>query len=107
MTRAEQQRQRQEWENKIAAYRSSGQGFRAWCEANGVKPHQLRYRLSQEVKAGKKADSAPITWLRTAAGEPAQDARLRVRVGGAVIEVTPGFDPDLLSMVVRVLLAVC
>jgi hypothetical protein len=107
VTRAEQQRQRQEWENKVAAYRSSGQSFGAWCEANDVKPHQLRYRLSQEVKAGKKTDSGPIAWLRAAAGEPAQDAGLRVRVGGAVIEVRPGFDPDVLSMVVRVLLAVC
>lgn len=103
MTRAERQRRRQEWENRIAAYRSSGQSARAWCAANGVKPHQLRYRLSQEIKTCKKADSAPITWLRATA----HDAGLLVRVGGAVIEIRPGFDPDLFSMVVRVLSAIC
>jgi hypothetical protein len=107
MTRAERLQQRQEWENRIAAYRSSGQSARAWCAANGVKPHQLWYRLSQEGKADKKADSARITWLRAAAGEPAHDGGLLVRVGGGVIEVRPGFDPDLLAMVVRVLSAVC
>jgi len=66
----------------------------------------LRYRLGQEAKTGQKADSAAIMWLR-AAGEPAHDAGLLVRVGRGVIEVRPGFDPDLLSMVVRVLSAIC
>lgn len=107
LTRAERQRQRQEWETRIAAYRSSGQSTVAWCASNGVKPHQLRYRLRQEVDTGAKADSAPVTWLRAAAGGSVSDAALLVRVGGGVIEVRPGFDPDLLSMVVRVLLAVC
>jgi hypothetical protein len=69
-----------------------------------VKVHQLRYRLRQEVE---KADSAPITWLRAPAGEPARDGAVLVRIGGGVIEVRPGFDPDLLSLVVRVLAAVC
>jgi hypothetical protein len=104
MTRAERARQRREWQNRIAEYRSSGQSARAWCAANGVKLHQLRYRLEQEAKTGKKADSESITWLRAEAGDP---PRLLVRVGGGVIEVKPGFDPDLLSMVVRVLSATC
>jgi hypothetical protein len=69
-----------------------------------VKVHQLRYRLGQE---SKKADSARVTWLRAPAGETTGDGAVLVRVGGSVIEVRPGFDPDLLSLVVRVLAAVC
>jgi hypothetical protein len=104
LSRVEGQQQRQEWESRIAAYKSSGQSAVAWCAENGVKVHQLRYRLGQE---SKKADSARVTWLRAPAGETTGDGAVLVRVGGSVIEVRPGFDPDLLSLVVRVLAAVC
>jgi hypothetical protein len=69
-----------------------------------VKVHQLRYRLRLE---GGKPDSTRVAWLRAPADEPARDGVLLVRVGAGVIEVRPGFDPDLLSLVVRVLAAVC
>jgi len=39
MTKAEQQQQRQEWEERIAEYRSSKQSVREWCAADGVRPH--------------------------------------------------------------------
>lgn len=100
---SEQEQQRQEWEARIAAYESSGQSAAAWCSANGVKVHQLRYRLRREGKA----DSARVTWLRAPAGAPACDGAVLIRIGGGVIEVRPGFDPALLSQVVRVLAAVC
>jgi hypothetical protein len=49
MTRAEQQQER---ETRIADYKASGQSAKEWCAANGMKPHQLWYRLRQG-SAGK------------------------------------------------------
>jgi hypothetical protein len=104
LTRAERERRRQEWEGRIAAYKSSGRSAAAWCADHGVKVHQLRYRLRQE---GGKPDSTRVAWLRAPADEPARDGVLLVRVGAGVIEVRPGFDPDLLLQVARALSAAC
>jgi hypothetical protein len=43
----------------------------------------------------------------SAPGEEHGDDALLIRVGEACIEVRPGFDPDLLSGVVRALSASC
>jgi hypothetical protein len=106
MTRAEQ---RQEWETRITDYRASGQSAKEWCAANDVQPHQLWYRLRQE-NTRKTASVTSTRWLSVAVqpspGEHDNDA-LVIRVGEACIEVRSGFDPDLLSGVVRVLSVLC
>lgn len=103
VTKAERQQQRQEWEVRVASYRSSGLSMAKWCAANDVKPHQLGYRLKRERAAA--SDASPVTWLRASVSE--FDAGLSVRVGGVVIEVRPGFDADLLCSVVRALSTGC
>lgn len=104
MTRAERRR---EWEEKVAAYRASGQSVSAWCTANNVKPERLRYWLRK-----LEAADAPATvpqWLSVEVSDVAEDPKvnLYVRVGQAVIEVQPGFDPALLREVVRSLSVLC
>lgn len=108
MTRSEQ---RQEWDDLVAAYRSSGQSVKEWCAANGAKPERLWYWLRWQ-KAGKaEPATSPLTWLSVTVDGPAPGEQantcLPVRVGGAVIEVKRGFDPELLSTVVHVLSAIC
>ncbi len=114
MTRAEREKERQEWEARIAEFRASGQSVSEWCAAHGIKPGRLWYRLRQERrqgKVGKGSDVAPV-WLEATvtcpAGTEEQDnKRLLIRTGEASVEVRAGFDPELLSAVVRVLLAIC
>jgi hypothetical protein len=107
MTRAEQ---RQEWETLIASYQASGQSAKEWCAANSMKPHQLWYRLRHE-HAGKSNCAMSTRWLSVAVTEPTSgdhdNDALLIRIGEACIEVRPGFDPDLLSGVVRALSASC
>ena len=105
MTKAERQQERQEWEVRVASFRSSGLSARKWCDANGVKPYQLEYRLKKERTTALGRSVPPVTWLR--ASVSGFDAGITVRVGAAVIEVRPGFDPDLFAGVVRVLSAAC
>ncbi|MEW6546697.1 MAG: helix-turn-helix domain-containing protein [Bacillota bacterium] len=113
MTRAEREKERQEWETRIAEFRASGQSVSEWCAANGIKPGRLWYRLRQERRQGKVdrgSGVAPI-WLQATVTGPActeeQDNKRLIRIGEASVEVRAGFDPELLSGWVRVLLAIC
>ena len=113
MTRAEQEKERQEWAARIADYRASGQSVSKWCAANGIRPGRLWYRLRRERDQEKanEADRVGPVWLRaTVTGQDSgesDDAKLLIHMGEAVVEVKAGFDPELLSRVVRVLSTVC
>jgi len=107
MTKAEL---RQEWSSRVADFKASGQSASAWCAAHDLPPHQLWYWLRKH----KNIDTPtmmPSQWLSVELGEPkpssAQGSALLVRVGQATVEVKPGFNPALLSDVVRILTALC
>ena len=106
MTKAEI---RTQWEERVAAFRASGLGVAAWCTANHVKPHQLWYWLRKEKLVATPAETAP-RWLSVEIGDlrtGCQGDGLLIRVGHAVVEVQPGFNPALLSDVLRVVTALC
>lgn len=111
MTKAERQ---EEWEARIAEYQSSGQGAKTWCATHNVTPSQLWYWLKKlkTIHALPSANSAnsAVKWLPLEVSDQSsvdRDNTLLVRVGPASIEVKPGFDPALLSEIVRVLMALC
>ncbi|MCR4442717.1 MAG: transposase [Peptococcaceae bacterium] len=99
-----------EWEIRIAEYRASGQTAKEWCAAHNVTPRQLWYWLR---KFKNKEDASPVKptrWLPVEVCEQVsmeQSNALLVKVGQAGIEVRPGFDPALLSQVVRILTTLC
>ncbi|MBE3576228.1 MAG: helix-turn-helix domain-containing protein [Limnochordales bacterium] len=101
--------QREEWQARVTAFLASGQTVAAWCRAQGIKPHQMYYwirRLAPVPARTKKASQ----WLPVVVDDrelPHTGNGLLVRVGSAVIEVQSGFDPELLTAVVRVLTALC
>lgn len=110
MTKVQQQERRLQWEKRIDEYRASGQSVREWCAANGVKPGRLWYWL-RRMKT-EDAEAKPARWLSVEVGSPFTAERqagagLLVKVGKAGIEVKPGFDPELLTAVVRALSEVC
>jgi transposase-like protein len=104
MTKAERQ---QQWEARVAAYKASGQGTSAWCAAHDIKPHQLRYWLRKLEPV--KATATPSKWLSVEVDEQSNESEssLLIRVGQATVEVKTGFNPALLSDVVRTLAALC
>jgi len=107
MTQAERQK---EWENRIAQYRDSGKSVKEWCVANNVKADRLWYWL-RKYKTNKDAPLVqPNQWMPVELSEHSpmeQNNSLTIRVGKAQIEVKGGFDPALLSQVVRALVALC
>lgn len=110
MTSAEQRTQRREqWRERVAAFRASGQSVAAWCAAQGIKTHQLRYWLPR-LAAEEVTLVRPTRWLPVSVHEPETESPgngLSVRVGPAVVEVQPGFQPALLTAVVRALMELC
>ena len=103
MTKIEE---RQMWESRVSDFRSSGLSGPQWCAANGVKIHQLRYWTSRFRSTEKKPADRETQWLSVELEDlrsSRQSNVLPIRVGKATIEVSPGFDPDLLSDVVKTL----
>lgn len=96
---------RNEWAARVAAFKASGKSTAEWCTENNLKPHQLRYWLRKDRLIDNPSEITP-RWLSLEIGDlntGCQKDRLIVRIGQAVIEIQPGFNPTLLSDVVRVL----
>lgn len=97
MTRAEREEM---WSERIAAQAASGLSGRSWCEREDVSYWsflQWRRRLG-----GETSSERPLRFLRVLPVE-ADGSAVRIRIGGALIEVGVGFDPGVLRRVVEAL----
>jgi len=108
MTKAEREAL---WETRIAEYRMSGQSVREWCAAHeGISPRQLWYWLRKFKDRNGVTPGKSNRWLPVEISNQSfieEDHTLLVKIGPANIEVKPGFDPALLSQIVRVLVTLC
>jgi len=107
MTKAELQKER---EKRITEYRASGLKAKEWCAVHNVTPSQLWYWLRKFKNRNGPSHTSPSRWLPVELSEqsPAdQGDSLLIRIGQAGIEVKSGFDQDLLSQVIRILVALC
>lgn len=101
---------RREWERRIVTFRASGKSAPAWCAAENVDLHRLRYWLRQFPKSHSSVSAAKkVQWLSVRADETVavQDAGLVVRIGHASIEVRQGCNLTLLTQVVQTLVTSC
>lgn len=98
---------KRQWEVRIANFKESGLSVKDWCSQKGLKANQLRYWLKKndnDTEAlAEKPHWIPVT-VNQLCGEENKTA-LPIKIGKAVIEVSPGYDPELLSDVVRTLIA--
>lgn len=100
MTKTELQ---QKWEVRIADFRASGQSGAAWCVANNIRPNQLWYWL-KKIKSTENPTITRTKWMSVEINESDPTGNgLLIKVGHAVIEVQPGFNPALLREVVQTL----
>lgn len=91
------------WESRVTEFKASDQTAAAWCRAQDLKVHQLRYWV-RKFESESESAKQNMQWLSVEIGELEADnpqEALPVRVGKATIEVRPGFDPKLLSDVVK------
>jgi len=102
MTKAEREKLQSLWASRIVEFRASGQSAAAWCASNNVYIHQLQYWLKKDKKvSGMK----PLDWMPLNLSKQGVCDNLLVHVGGATVEVRPGFDQNLLVDVMKVLMA--
>lgn len=96
------------WREKVAAYHASGQSQKDWCAKNGVNIHTLKFWLQKE-----KADIFPketCQWLPVNFSESEstiENQALTLKIGRVFIEIKPGFNPELLTNVVKTLITIC
>lgn len=107
MTRAERQK---EWERRVNQYRVSGESVKQWCAHNNVKADRLwywlrKYKINKDTPCIQSNQWLPVKVCDDSTAD--RDNFLIIRVGEAQIEVKEGFDPILLSQVVRTLVASC
>jgi hypothetical protein len=87
------------WREVLNRQAASGLSVRAWCAGEGVAYASFLYwrrRLARPDRA------VPLTLIRVTEGDDGGDG-LWLSVGGARIEVKPGFDEGLLRRVVAAL----
>jgi hypothetical protein len=97
-----------EWRERFDDYSRSGLSVSSWCAANDIPLHRYYYwrrRLSCDpATPTKSVKTCEVDWLGlSVSGAVSAPSVLPVRVGTAVIDVAPGFDPALLRAVVSAL----
>ncbi|SFU74542.1 IS66 family insertion sequence element accessory protein TnpA [Alicyclobacillus macrosporangiidus] len=106
MTKAELEELRELWRARVADFRASGQTGAAWCAVHQIKEHQLWYWVGK-FKAEQVEPQPRFVPIHVQEPTGEVDKPLSVRVGPAIIEVTPGYDTELLRDVVRTLSGLC
>lgn len=98
---------REIWRVRIADYRSSGLSGAGWCASHQIKEHQLWY-WANKFRSEPVPESAP-RFVAVQVHEPmrGKERPLLVRIGSAVIEVSVGYDSELLCDVARTLATLC
>jgi hypothetical protein len=95
----------QEWRDRLEDFAQSEMTVQQWCDFNALPVHQYHY-WRRRLAAPKTEHSHHPTWMALSVVEtqPLPTAPgLTLRIAGAEIEVTPGFDPSLLRAVVGAL----
>jgi hypothetical protein len=91
------------WQRHVAAFRASGQTRVAYCREQGLKVHQLGYRLDRTgmgSSVGKSA-FARVVATETAARVVVKGAAARFSFGGGVaLELDTGTDPAWIARLI-------
>ena len=100
---------REEWERRIADFKAGGMTRVQWCKEHGESIYKLKYWL-YKIERQKRNEINKTNWVSMIVeDEPASDSSdtLQIKIGQAIIEVKPDFNPALLEKVVKVLKTIC
>jgi len=97
---------------------TSGQSIRAYCKENGIATNvyfywqrKLREAAAQQLAVSTAPEQSqalvPNGWAAVQESVPEQLNSLMLRIGGAEIEVHPGYDEALLASVIKTLSGSC
>lgn len=89
------------WSSKIEEYRSSGLSLIEWCETADVAVHNLKYWLRKQSPV-TQSSVQETRWVSCAVEEPKENS-IFLKINHVDIEVTSGYDEELLLQVIRTL----
>jgi hypothetical protein len=95
---------REQWQERVAQWRSSGLTAREFATRNRVKVHTLRHwawKLGRET--GDVTSLGRVPALIEVHARPAADDRFEIELGGRRVRVPPSFDADALRRLLAVL----
>jgi hypothetical protein len=101
---------REAWEKRVSEWRTGGLSSRVYCEGKDFTPGGLRYwanRLDREAGRSPTVRLAKVKRVRARSREVSHRPGLQalvVEVGGARVEVRPGFDRSALAEVLEILM---
>ncbi len=102
----------QEWRDRLDDFAVSQMSVQEWCDFNGVSTYQYYYWRRRLAPTPPETAAPPhfvavgivdTPPLPAAPICPAAPGGVSIRIAGAAIEVTPGFDAALLRAVVAAL----
>jgi len=94
------------WRRLLAEQQASGLSIVAWCFQQDIRETTFYYWRKRLAEPAPASSPAAPQWLALEAA-PDTEAHLTLQVGPVAITVTPGFDPALLTAVVRTLTVPC
>ncbi|BBN97854.1 IS66 family insertion sequence element accessory protein TnpA [Sporolactobacillus terrae] len=100
MTRAELQ---ELWQERINDFEASHLNGIQWCANHNISLSQFRYWRRKLCLTAPQASRSKDRWVSVDLTDSARQNPLLIQLGTMKIEVHPGFNPDLLADVVRVL----
>ena len=92
------------WQHRLADQQASGLSIVAWCWQQDIREQTFYYWRKRLANATPPPSAPQWVALETTSS---RESELTLQVGSVAITVTPGFDPHLLTDVVRVLTARC
>ena len=95
-------KKRQEWQERITAWKQSGLSAARWCRENGASNCQFDYWKKLLYRAPEQQTAAGFSELITAMNEPVETG-VEICFRGMIIRVQPRFDEDTLTRVVHLL----
>ena len=95
------------WRQQVQAFEESGLSRVAYCEQNQIKIFQLDYWRHKFAESKQKSSKPGWIPLRIKESSAGRSAGIRLRIGKLEIEVSRGFDKELLSEVLRSVGSAC
>lgn len=97
---------RKQWEERITAFKASGLSTAEWSEINNIKVTQLRYWI-RKFKSDTCTSTGKWVTLDLTKENKLDNPHIKIRIGDVTIELTQGFNPLLLTDVIRTLKSIC
>lgn len=96
------------WQERIALFQESGQSVATWCSEQDIPEHQLRYWLRKNMaKQNNTTVNASSRWVALESPEESLSTGITLKIGSLRLEIQRGFDPQVLTEVIRTLTSSC